>query len=172
MRCPTVLATALLCAASLSMAACGNSAAAGPTSHGIEAAFVAKVNAFCATEWRRVPTAGKQFPYPQFDPDHPDLRTLPKVGRYFAVGLPERHKLPGRLDALGEPATGRAQWDKIRGLALQENAAGIRQVHVALTSRARAFTQTAHAIRRIANELHSAARSAGFSATSPCAKLF
>lgn len=172
MRSHPVLAAALLCAASMSMAACGNSAAAGPKSPVIAPAFVAKVGAFCAAEARRFPTNGKQFPYPHFDPDHPDLRTLPGVGSYFAVDLPERHKLPARLNALGEPATGRAQWDRIRSLALQENAVGTRQVNVALASQARAFTETAHTITKLANELHNAARRAGFSTTSPCGKLF
>jgi hypothetical protein len=172
MRSHPALAVALLCAASMTVAACGSSVAAGPQSPKIDPAFVAKVNAFCAAEARRVPTYGKQFPYPHFDPDHPDLATLPKVGSYFAAGLPERHQLPARLTALGEPATGRPQWDRIRGLALQENAVGIRQVNVALASQAQAFTETAHAITKIADELHNAARSAGFSTTSPCGQLF
>ena len=172
MRFRPVLAVALLCAALMSMAACGNSAAAGPKSSKIDPAFVAKVNAFCAAETRRFPMYGKQFPYPRFDPDHPDLATLPRVGSYFAADLPERHKLPARLNALGEPATGRPQWDRIRSLALRENAVAIRQVNVALASQAQAFTETAHAIHKITDELHHAARSAGFSTTSPCAKLF
>ena len=115
---------------------------------------------------------GKQFPFTHFDPDHPDLATLPRVGSYFAADLPERHNLPARLNALGEPATGRAQWDRIRSLALRENAVAIRQVNVALASQAQAFTETAHAIHKITDELHRAARSAGFSTTSVCAKLF
>ncbi len=171
MRFHPVLAAALLCAAWMPMAACGNSAAAGPKSPQIDPAFVAKVNAFCAAETRRFPMYGKQFPYPHFDPDHPDLATLPRVGSYFAADLPERHKLPARLDALGEPATGRPQWDRIRSLALRENAVTIRQVNVALASRAQAFTETAHAIHKITDELHHAARRAGFSTTSQCAKL-
>ncbi len=138
----------------------------------IDPAFVAKVNAFCAAEAKQLPTNAHQFPYPQFDPSHPDLRTLPKVGAYLAADLPERHKLPTRLNALGEPATGRAQWHQIRSLALQENAIGTRQVTVALASQARAFTATAHEIAKIANELHNASRKAGFSTTSPCASLF
>jgi hypothetical protein len=172
MRFHPVLAAALLCAASMTMAACGNSVAAGSKSPKIDPAFVGKVNAFCAAEARRYPMSGRQFPYPHFDPDHPDLATLPKVGSYFAAGLPERRKLPARLNALGEPATGRPQWDRIRGLALQENAVAIRQVNVALASQAQAFTETAHAIHKITDELHDAARNAGFSTTSPCGQLF
>jgi hypothetical protein len=108
MRSHPALAVALLCAASMTVAACGSSVAAGPQSPKIDPAFVAKVNAFCAAEARRVPTYGKQFPYPHFDPDHPDLATLPKVGSYFAAGLPERHQLPARLTSASQRQAARS----------------------------------------------------------------
>jgi hypothetical protein len=133
---------------------------------------VAKVNAFCAAEAKQLPTNGHQFPYPHFDPDHPDLRTLPRVGAWFAADLPERRKLPARINALGEPAAGRAPWDQIRSLALQENAVATRQVNAALASQAGAFTQTAHTITKISDELHNAAHTAGFSTTTPCGNVF
>jgi hypothetical protein len=172
MRSHPALAVALLCAASMTVAACGSSVAAGPQSPKIDPAFVAKVNAFCAAEARRVPTYGKQFPYPISIQTTPTWRLSPKSAATSQPGCRNGISSPPALPPSASQRQAARSGTGSRGLALQENAVGIRQVNVALASQAQAFTETAHAITKIADELHNAARSAGFSTTSPCGQLF
>ncbi len=92
-----------------------------------------------------------KFPFQNFDAIHPDLKTLPLVGKHFANALPIRRAIPAELRGLGEPTTGKQAWDAIRSLALQANAAGIKQVSVALASNAKGFVATVNQIHRLHN---------------------
>jgi hypothetical protein len=110
MRSHPALAVALLCAASMTVAACGSSVAAGPQSPKIDPAFVAKVNAFCAAEARRVPTYGKQFPYPISIQTTPTWRLSPKSAATSQPGcrngISSPPALPPRRASDRPPAVG------------------------------------------------------------------
>jgi hypothetical protein len=109
------------------------------------AAFVQRANRICrATE----ATARRQpgFPFPSFDPFHPDPALLPQVGRFF--DQPARHRLPRallrELERLrGPPASVRA-WRKVlerrRTLLANEDA----QIAAALAADAPAFVRTVY----------------------------
>ena len=86
--------------------------------------------------------------------------------------MPIRRAIPAELRGLGEPATGKQAWDAIRSLALQENAAGIKQVSVALASDAKAFVATVNQIHSLHNAAGGKATAAGFSKTSACGQTF
>jgi len=134
--------------------------------------FIEKADRLCAKLNVRFHRALGKFPFQDFDAFHPDLKTLPLVGKHFAKALPIRRAIPAELRGLGEPATGKQAWDAIRSLALQENAAGIKQVSVALASNQKAFVATVNQIHRLHNSAGGKATAAGFSKTSACGQTF
>src|SRR5438045_8712785 len=50
----------------------------------LDVGFIARANAVCARAKRALDAKG-QFPYHSFDPLHPDVKLLPKVGAVLAV---------------------------------------------------------------------------------------
>jgi hypothetical protein len=159
-----LLSTALVALASIVFVASGLSAnnasraalgAVGARSQAtvISPEFITKANRLCAKI-------------------HPDLKTLPLVGKHFANALPIRRAIPAELRGLGEPTTGRRAWDAIRSLALQGNAAGIKQVSAALASNAKGFVATVNQIHRLHNATGAKATAAGFPKASACGQTF
>jgi hypothetical protein len=168
---------ALVMLAALALAACGGggktssstpTAAAGAK---VPPAFVAKVDAVCAKANARFATNGK-FPFQNFDPLHPAPKLLPKVGAFFKPNVATEQMIQTQLRALGEPATGARQRNAIRALGIAAEAGAIRQVHAALTSDVTGFVATVNQAKRLHTRLDSEARAAGFTASSPCAKIF
>jgi len=145
---------------------------AGAQATVISPQFVTKANRLCAKLNVRFGHALGRFPFQNFDATHPDLKTLPLVGKHFANALPIRRAIPAELRGLGEPTTGKRAWDAIRSLALQANAAGIKQVSAALASNAKAFVATVNQIHRLHNATGARATAAGFPKTSACGQTF
>lgn len=134
--------------------------------------FIAKADRLCAKLNARFSSALGTFPFQDFDAFHPDLKTLPLVGKHFAKALPIRRAIPAELRGLGEPTTGKQAWDAIRSLALQVNATGIKQVSVALASNAKGFVPTVSQMHRLHNAIVAKAITAGFAKTSACGETF
>ena len=163
----------LSCAAlALTVGVTAGSSATTVTIGQISPQFITKADRLCAKLNVRFGRALGKFPFQDFDATHPDLKTLPLVGKHFAKALPIRRAIPAELRSLGEPATGKQAWDAIRTLALQENAAGIKQVSVALASNAKGFVATVNQIHRLHNSTGGKATAAGFSKTSACGQTF
>jgi hypothetical protein len=121
---------------------------------GANAHFIRRANAACSaiqTKASRLPG----FPFPNFDPFHPDPNLLRQVGRFF--DQPARRQLPlallSRLQVLGPPAASRTAWRNVltarRGLLKNE----ADQIRAALADDAPAFVRTVSKQSRDYNEL-------------------
>ena len=53
------------------------------TSPVITAAFITKVNAYCSAEESRFNSVLGKFPFQNFDPTHPDVKTMRLVGKHL-----------------------------------------------------------------------------------------
>ncbi len=161
--------TAALLAAVAGLAACGP----GHSPVSMSPAFLHRLNRVCAADFAVMVNTGQTpFPYPDFKPDDPQPAQLPKVGRFFAPNVKVWQRLPGQLDALGEPAAHAAAWDRLRQLDGQLNANGIRQVNAALTGDAHTFTATYHRAHSTYEQIQDAEQKAGLPSSSPCQKVF
>jgi len=105
------------------LAACG-SAAPHETSPELGAAFTNRATAVCEKalqskhDW-------SAFPVADFDPSHPDPSAFPKVAAWLQAQVAPTFGLWLKdLKALGEPTTGRKDWDETLtavGTIVQEN---------------------------------------------------
>jgi hypothetical protein len=138
----------------------------------ITPAFIAKVNAYCSAEEAGFNKVLGKFPYPNFNPDHPDVKTMRLVGKHFEKALSLRHAIPGQLKALGQPQVGQSQWDELKMLATQSDEIAIAQIRVALAGNVKDFVATVDQTGSIHNELVKAAESDGFAKSSPCGEIF
>ncbi len=122
---PASLACSLMF--SVALAACGSSTttttntaasespslAKGSRSPAIES-YVGGVASICATAASKLHSE-PPFPYPNFDPTHPDKSALPKVGQYFArTSLPVYESAVTKLKALPEPAATRQAAESLK----------------------------------------------------------
>jgi hypothetical protein len=136
----------------------------------LDADFIAKANAVCARAKQALDARG-QFPYRSFDPLHPDVKLLPKVGAFFAARRSIGDRVPGELQALGAPRKAASQWEQIVALSRQDRAIADRQIKAAEASDASAFVATVNAVAATDNRLGQIATSSGFSRSSPCGAI-
>jgi hypothetical protein len=134
----------------------------------LEPAFIARVDAVCA----RATKGAVPFPYRNFDPTHPDVKLLPKVGAFLAKRQTTADAVPHQLRELGQPTTGRPIWAQMLGLATRERAIADRQIKAAETVDVHGFVTTLAPTREISNQLRQLAKDAGFSSSSPCGMIF
>jgi hypothetical protein len=109
------------------------------------ATFIRRATAACrAIEARaaRMPP----FPFPNFDPFHPDPNLLPEVGRFFAQ--PARHRLPPallrKLELLGQPTASRGAWQNVLKARRAQLSNETAQIRAALADNAPAFVRTVY----------------------------
>jgi hypothetical protein len=164
--------------AAVTLAGCGSgdnggTASTTTTAAGgkIDPAFIAKVDAVCAKASKRFAANGK-FPFQNFDPLHPDPKLLPKVGAFFKPNVSTERMVQNQLRALGEPETGAPLWTAIRTHVIASEANAIKQVHVALASDVAGFVATVNEANRLHGQVDTEAQAAGFTASSPCTKVF
>ena len=162
----------VLVALAVALACCSTALGAHAQSTAITPKFIVNANKLCATINTGFNHTLGKFPFSNFDPTKPDLKTLPLVGKYFAKALPLRRPIPGELRGLGEPTTGKQAWDAIRSLALRANAAAITQVSAALASNSKAFVATVNQITQLHNAIVAKATAAGFPKNSACGQTF
>jgi hypothetical protein len=142
------------------------------TKPAITPGFIAKVNAYCSAEESRFNKVLGQFPFSNFDPYHPDVKTLRLVGRHFEEALPLRKAIPNELKALGMPQAGKSQWGELESLAVQSDTIAISQIRVALAGNAKSFVDTVNQTTSVHNKLVSSAEKDGFAKSSPCGQVF
>jgi hypothetical protein len=136
----------------------------------LEPGFIARANAVCARAKRALDAKG-QFPYHSFDPLHPDVKLLPKVGAFFAARRAIGDRVPEELGALGTPKKAAGQWAQMVALSKQDRAIADRQIKAAEASDAPAFVATVNAIAATDERLGKLALSGGFSQSSPCTAI-
>lgn len=139
----------------------------------ITPSFIAKVNTFCASEATKITTAeGGSFPYPNFNPYAPDVKTMRLAGAFFAKALSVRQDVPQQLKAVGEPTSGQRQWNDLKAIDAESNRIAITQVHDAQTGNVKGFVSTVRRLTSLQNELVKESVKDGFSKSGPCTNAF
>lgn len=138
----------------------------------LDAAFISRASAVCTRANVATEKAHGKFPYAKFDPLHPDPKLLPKVGAFFASSQAIADRVPGELQALGDPQQNAASWHRTLALARQSRAIADRQVAAAQASDAPAFVATVREIESVDMKLGRSAIAAGFAEHSPCRQVF
>jgi hypothetical protein len=138
----------------------------------IDHAFIGKVIAYCSAESARFTRVLGNFPFQNFNPLQPDVRTMRLVGEHFEKASSLREAIPGQLDALGQPQTGQTGWTAIKGLALHSNQIATKQAQLAIAGNTKGFVETVNQTTKLDNRLESLSVKYGFSKSSPCAKVF
>jgi hypothetical protein len=136
----------------------------------LERAFIARVNSVCKRAERSIERHGA-FPYKSFNPLHPDVKLLPKVGAFLAGTQSVADRLPLELQELGTPRSGQAQWSRIVALAKQDRALADAQIKAAEASNASAFIATVDEIETTNMQLGRVEITSGLSPTSPCSTI-
>ena len=142
------------------------------TKPAITPAFIAKVNAYCSAVESHFNMVLGQFPFSNFDPLHPDLKTLRLVGKHFEEALPLRKAIPNQLKALGKPQAGESQWGELESLAVESDNIAMTQIRVALAGNAKGFVDTVNQTTSVHNKLVKSAEEDGFTKSSPCGQVF
>jgi hypothetical protein len=139
----------------------------------ITPSFIAKVNTFCAAEATQITTAeGGSFPYPNFNPYAPDVKTMRLAGAFFAKALSVRQVVPQQLEAVGEPTSGQRQWNDLKAIDAESNRIAITQVHDAQAGNVKGFVSTVRQLTSAQNDLVKEAVKDGFAKSSPCTDAF
>jgi hypothetical protein len=142
------------------------------TKPAISPEFIAKVNAYCSAEESSFNNVLGQFPYPNFDSLHPDVKTLRLVGSHFEKAMSLRTAIPNGLKALGEPQAGKTQWAELRSLATKSDNIAIEQIHAALAANVTGFVTTVNQTNSVHDKLVKTAEKDGFAKSSPCGDVF
>jgi hypothetical protein len=153
----------------LALGGCGGGSK--PSGPKLDAHFTQRVNAVCASELAFVNSKGP-FPYPKFDPLHPDRALLPRVASALERVVPHAQALPAKLRALGEPAAARGEWDRVRSLIAQAKRSSARQVAFARASSVTGFAAESRTANRLHNLITAQGRAIGFPKSSPCSQIF
>ena len=148
-----------------------SSIASPSTATALDPAFVARANAVCARAKARLDAHGP-FPYQSFDPLHPDVKLLPKVGVFFAQAQSTADRVPIELRQLGTPQKAQTLWNEMLALTKQDRAIADRQITAAMASNAAAFAATVNEVNATDMRLQKLALESGFPNSSPCTAIF
>jgi hypothetical protein len=138
----------------------------------INPSFVARVNGVCARANAAIQAAHGAFPFPNFDPLHPDPATLPKVGAFFARSQSISDRVPARLEKLGKPRTGRITWNDLLRLAKRFQHIADRQIKAAQAADIPGFVATVRQLRATDTRIKHLGLKAGFQKSSPCSTYY
>lgn len=131
------------------------------------AAFVKRANTIC-TQPATGPTPGP-FPFPSFDPLHPDRSKLPAIGRYFertdTLAI-DRREL-AQLKALGAPPKDQSDWQRLLAAKQSGLTATAKQYKAALATDAPTFIATVNTLTAATSEEVSAASGFGVTGCAP-----
>lgn len=137
----------------------------------LDPAFLQKANGVCE-QMVRLDKAVGPFPFPNFDPEKPTKKDLPKIAAYWSRFVPEERALPKKIAALGSPATGAVTWQKLRKLVLQFDDISLAQYTAARNVDVGKFVAEVKAATTNQAALAALAVPAGFSKDSACSQAF
>jgi hypothetical protein len=123
----------------LALSGCGG--AKHPPPAQINAAFKAKVSPLCTAASIALKAQGP-FPYPSFDPSHPDVTDLPGIAAYEAKTVATEKAWQSQLQALGKPSAGGARWKRYLSTVTRFVKETTAQQAAAQANTAAAFTST------------------------------
>jgi hypothetical protein len=146
------------------------SIASPTTATALEPAFIVRADAICARAKARIDTHGP-FPYQTFDPLHPDVKLLPKIGGFFAQNQSIADRVPIELRQLGSPQKAQALWREILALAKQSREIADRQITAAKGSDATRFVATVNEVQATNMRLQKLGLEGGFPGSSPCTAI-
>jgi len=135
----------------------------------IEASFLKRANAACLVAV--VSHQKHPFPFPSFDPLHPNAKDLPVVADYF-IRYGEGSTVARELAQLGEPARGRAQWDALLALVQRSTTLTTEQISAARAKDVPKFVGLVNDTIRLQPQIEKAGRAAGFPPSSACGKVY
>ena len=139
----------------LSISACGSSSKSGAkstttttstrasTSAEVDSSFKAKAVAACTAAGDNLRSQGA-FPFPDFDPEHPDASKLPVIAAYEAKTVATLRAWQAELHALGQPSTGSAAWSTFLADVDRSVKSTVEQQDAARRGAGANFTQTFH----------------------------
>ncbi|HEX5191672.1 MAG TPA: hypothetical protein VFW09_02645 [Solirubrobacteraceae bacterium] len=114
--------------------------------------FIQRAAKACrATEARARRLPG--FPFPSFDPFHPDPSLLPQVGRFFEKQVRLPRALLRELKKLGQPSASRRAWHNVLKARQAVLTVHTEQIRAALDDNAPAFVRTVYRTSRAYNRL-------------------
>ena len=107
----------------------------------VDAAFKAKVVLLCTAASTALKAQGA-FPYPSFDPSHPDVSDFPGIAAYEAKTVATEKSWQSQLQALGKPTAGGIRWKKFLTTVNRTVKETVAQQAAAQTGAGAAFTTT------------------------------
>jgi hypothetical protein len=110
---------------------------------GIEPSFQARATAICISTGAALRAEGS-FPFPNFDPEHPDAAQLPAIATFEAKTVANEQSWQKQLHALGQPNIGAAAWNTFLAAVDSNVVSTVAQQRAAQTGDSAAFTQTFH----------------------------
>jgi hypothetical protein len=130
-------------------------------------AFVDRADAIC-TQPPTGPDPGP-FPFPSFDPLHPDRSKLPAIGRYFkrTNSLPMLRRELAQLKALGTPPKDQSDWQKLLAAKQSGVSATAKQYQAALATDVPTFIATVNTLTTATDDEVADARSFGATSCAP-----
>ncbi len=128
--------------------------------------FKAKADIACQAVGAELRQQGA-FPFPDFDPDHPDASRFPQIASYEAQTVAAEKEWQTRMHEIGTPKTGGATWLKL--LQAIDLAVGytVAQQQAAAKGDAAAFRQSYHDLTNQAKAGTAAALAAGLASCDP-----
>lgn len=150
---PSLLALMLL-------AACGGGGAVGQQEPAVGAAFAAKAVAVCKAALAQKDAQGP-FPYPDFNPTHPDASKLPDIARFLTGSVETFGTWLHAMQALGQPPSGQAAWNDLLAAIERHVQLDVEQQAAAERGDTETFTRDYHEGGDTQAELFHAAEAAG-----------
>jgi hypothetical protein len=146
------------------LAGCRSGATGDPHAH-----FVSVVEQVCTRAVAR--HDGHPFPVAGFDPERPDPRQLPRVGKYFARygGLPQTTRA---LHTLSPPQADAASWSVLLAIADQITHNAQHQIAAARSRDVTSFVRTTKIANRLTARINDAGSRFGFTSGSSCGQVY
>jgi hypothetical protein len=162
-------ASRMALASSISAAAHANAVArSSPPKAPVDASFLARTNALCAT----IVTYdnGHPNPYPSLNLAAPDVATLKKLGAYYAASPYE--VVLGKIVALAPPGQNPATWSAFVEIAQQVRGETLTQIKAAVGGDVATFVGTLTPVVGLQDELSDAAHQVGWAPPDACDAAF
>jgi hypothetical protein len=110
---------------------------------GIEPSFQARATAICISTGAALRAEGS-FPFPDFDPEHPNATQLPAIATFEAKTVANEQSWQKQLHALRQPNIGAAAWNTFLAAVDSNVVSTVAQQRAAQRGDSATFTQTFH----------------------------